>query len=115
MKIGTSQCRQYNSGCKASKDTRTAAAEKIVENLCNIVLVLEEDKIWRLGVKAIKEQLDVYRHYDSAVPIKARLNKTGPEGQREQIDALLGAIERMRASGLTDPRPQYGKKHLRKF
>ncbi len=45
--------------------------KKIVENLHNIVLVLEEDKIQRLGVKAIKEQLDVYFHYDSAVLIKA--------------------------------------------
>ncbi len=77
--------------------------------------MLEEDKIRRLGVKAIKEQLDVYRHYDSAVPIKARLNKTGPEGQRERIDALLGAIERMRASGLTDPRPQYGENTSESF
>ncbi|KAK0421689.1 hypothetical protein EV421DRAFT_1894230 [Armillaria borealis] len=98
-----------------SEQEQKQKKKKIVENLRNIVLVLEEDKIQRLGVKAIKEQLDVYHHYDSTVPIKARLNKTGPEGQRERVNTLLGAIERMRASGLTDPRPKYDENTSESF
>ncbi len=59
--------------------------------------MLEEQKIRQLGVKAVKEQLDVYCISDSEVPIKAWLNKAGPEGQREHIEALLAAIARMHA------------------
>lgn len=80
--------------------------QEMVKKLWNVVLILEEDKIQRLGVKAIKEQLDIYCHYDSAVPIKAWLNGTEPDGQREWVNALLEAIEWIRALSLTDPRPQ---------
>ncbi len=66
--------------------------DKALEKLRNVILMLEEQKIRQLGVKAVKDQLDVYRISDSEVPIKAQLNKAGPEGQRECIEALLAAI-----------------------
>lgn len=94
----------------AAKAKRAKITEQIkkkdeaLEKLRNVVLVLEEQKIRQLGVKAVKEQLNVYCISDSEVPIKAWLNKAGPEGQREHIEALLAAIARMRARGLSDPR-----------
>lgn len=89
---------------KAKITEQIKKKDEALEKLWNVVLMLEEQKIRQLGVKAVKEQLDVYRILDSEVPIKAWLNKAGPEGQRERIEALLAAVACMCARGLSDPR-----------
>ncbi|KAJ7062596.1 hypothetical protein C8F01DRAFT_1281439 [Mycena amicta] len=101
------QHNQLTAADVAATRTEKATEDRIaLEKLYAVLLVVDSDAIRRLNVGQSKEQLAVWRKFDTEVAAVGKLNGsyygTGTEGQKDRIDALLAAVGRANAK---DPHP----------